>query len=84
MRLRFLPSFEKEYTKIVRGSAILNKKIRKQLFLLQNDVNHPSLRLHKIGTKYWSVSVDKSVRIIIVIETQWIYVCHVGKHEDVY
>lgn len=83
MRLRFTKSFEGEYKKITKGNTALNTKIRKQLSFLQENVNHPSLRLHKVGS-YWSISVDKSIRILIVIDTEWISVYHVGKHEDMY
>lgn len=83
MRLRFTRSFESEYKKIVKNNATVDKKIRKQLTLLQKNINHPSLRLHKVGP-YWSISIDKSIRILIIIEEQWIYVYHIEKHEDVY
>ena len=83
MRLRFTKSFESEYKKIIKGNNALDKKIRKQLALLQENINHPSLRLHKVGS-FWSISVDKSIRILIIIETEWVSVYHIGKHEDMY
>ena len=85
MELRFTTSFEAEYKKIIKGNAPLQKKIKKQLQLLRVDVNHPSLRLHKLaGGLFWSISIDKSIRVLIIIEKEWIAVYHVGKHEDVY
>ena len=85
MELRFTTSFEAEYKKIIKGNAPLQKKIKKQLQLLRVDVNHPSLRLHKLaGGLFWSISIDKSVRALIIVQKEWIYVYHIGKHEDVY
>lgn len=85
MELRFTKSFEREYKKIVKGNEVLQKKVRKQLAILKNNANHPSLRLHKLGSsKYWSISIDTSIRVLIILEKQWIYVYHIGKHEDVY
>ena len=85
MELRFTLSFEAEYTKIIKGNDPLKRKIAKQLELLRTNVNHPSLRLHKLsGGLFWSISIDKSVRILIILEKEWIYVYHIGKHEDVY
>lgn len=85
MELRFTKSFEIEYKKIIKGNKTLNKRIRKQLQLLQIHANHPSLRLHKLESgKYWSISVDKSIRILIIIEERLIYIYHIGKHEDIY
>ncbi|MEK7129619.1 MAG: plasmid stabilization protein [Patescibacteria group bacterium] len=85
VELRFTPSFEKEYKKVIKGNVPLRKRITKQLFVLQKNANHPSLRLHKIkNSKYWSISIDKSIRVLILFEKRWIYVYHIGKHEDVY
>ncbi len=85
MELRFTSSFESEYQKITRGNNPLKRKIRKQLELLQANINHPSLRLHKIsGGLYWSISIGKSIRVLLIIEKEWVSVYHIGKHEDVY
>lgn len=85
MELRFTTSFEVEHKKIIKGNDSLKRKIKKQLQLLQANTNHPSLRLHKLaGGLYWSISIDKSVRMLIIIQKEWIYVYHIGKHEDVY
>lgn len=85
MELRFTTSFDAEYKKIIKGNDPLKRKIKKQLQLLQTNVNHPSLRLHKLaGGLCWSVSIDKSIRALIIIEKDWIAIYHIGKHEDVY
>ncbi|KKU83629.1 hypothetical protein A2973_02750 [Candidatus Gottesmanbacteria bacterium RIFCSPLOWO2_01_FULL_49_10] len=85
MELRFTTSFEAEHKKITRGNDPLKRKIKKQLRLLLANINHPSLRLHKLASGlFWSISIDKSVRALIIIEKEWIYVYHIGKHEDVY
>lgn len=85
MELRFTTSFEREYKKIVKGNDVLQRKVRKSLSLLEKNVNHPSLRLHKLGSSsFWSISIDTSIRVLVILEKQWIYVYHIGKHEDVY
>lgn len=85
MELRFTTSFDAEYKKIIKGNNLLKRKIGKKFELLQMNVNHPSLRLRKSpGGLYWSVSIDKSIRVLIMIEKDWIAVYHIGKHEDVY
>jgi mRNA-degrading endonuclease YafQ of YafQ-DinJ toxin-antitoxin module len=85
MNLRLTRSFEKEFRKVTLGNILLKKKVIKTLTLILNNPNHPSLRLHKLGKdKYWSVSVDKSIRILLIIEKDTISVFHLGKHEDVY
>ena len=84
MELRFTTSFEAEHKKIIKGNDPLKRKIRKQLELLQINVNHPSLRLHKLaGGLFWSISIDKSIRVLIIIEKEWIAVYPTGKHEAI-
>lgn len=85
MQLRFTKSFELEYRKVIKGNKALQGKIHKQLRLLLENPAHPSLRLHKLRSEaYWSISVNKSIRMLILFEKEWIYVYHIGKHEDVY
>lgn len=85
MELRFTTSFDTEYKKIIKGNDPLRRKIRKKLELLQINVNHPSLRLHKLaGGLFWSISIDKSIRVLVIIQKEWVAVYHIGKHEDVY
>lgn len=85
MQLRFTKSFDNEYKQIIKGNNDLKSKINKQLHLLQQNPSHPSLRLHKLSSEdYWSISVDKSIRILVILEKEYIGVYHVGKHEDIY
>lgn len=85
MELRFAQSFEAEYKKVTGGNQKLKKKVQKQLLVLQKNPSHPSLKLHKLsGRRYWSISIDKSIRMLLIFEKTWIYVYHIGKHEEVY
>ncbi len=60
-------------------------KVKKSLYLLQSNPNHPSLRLHKLsGTNNYSVSVDMSIRIINNIDSDDIYLLRIGPHQLVY
>ena len=84
-KLRLTQSFEREFGKATKGNTILKKKVIKQLELLVKTPKHPSLRLHKLEhEEYWSISVDRSIRILLIFESDKIYVYHIGKHEDVY
>lgn len=85
MKLRLTKSFEQEYKKTVKGNNVLKERIDKQLIILQQNINHPSLRLHKLGSsRYWSISVDKSIRVLLIIEKDYLAIYHIGKHEEVY
>ena len=73
MELRFAKSFEVEYASVTKGNKPLQRRVRKQLILLQQNPTYPSLRLHKLGNRrFWSISVDKSIRILLLFEKEWI------------
>lgn len=48
----------------------IRQKVEKAVDFFSKDPLHPSLRLHKLSGKYkehWSISVDRSYRIIFVL-----------------
>ena len=83
MELHPTKTFTAEFSHICKGNTLLRKRIKKQLLLLKQNPAHPSLRLHKVDA-WWSVSIDKSIRMLIIIQASHVYLYHVGKHEDVY
>lgn len=77
--------FHKELKKKVRQDPKLWQKVTKTLKLLSKDINHPSLRLHKLsGKDNWSVSVSRSYRIMINIENEIVYCAKFGTHKEIY
>lgn len=83
--LVFSSYFNKQVLKLVKSDKPLKSQIQKTVSLLYSDINHTSLRLHKLsGKNYWSVSVNKSIRIIMCWEEDKLYLLRIGKHEDVY
>jgi mRNA-degrading endonuclease YafQ of YafQ-DinJ toxin-antitoxin module len=85
MNIRFTAGFDREYKKCIKGNAGLEKKVKKQILILQNNIRHPSLRLHKLQqSQFWSASIGESIRILLIIDDQFITIYHIGKHEDVY
>lgn len=77
--------FKKELEKSVKGNLKLWEKVTKTLHLLSNNINHPSLNLHKLsGRNNWSVSVSKSYRLVFSIQKNTIFCTNFGKHEEVY
>ena len=77
--------FEKDLQKLIKHSEGLAKQVEKTLKALKKDHNQPSLRLHKLrGKKVHSVSVNKSIRIIVRIKKDRIFLAKIGTHEEVY
>ena len=84
MKLSATKTFQRDLNKLLKDKK--NKiKVKKTLSLLLQNVNHPSLRLHKLtGTANYSISVDTSVRIIIHFEKNIIHLLRIGSHQLVY
>lgn len=77
--------FDQDVRKLTRYDQKYKAKLQKTINLLELKVDQPSLRLHKLsGTNFYSVSIDKSIRIILSIEGNNVFLMKIGKHEDVY
>lgn len=84
-RLIFSKNFISGHKKLVKSNKPLKNQSKKTIEYLSKDIKHPSLRIHKLrDLNYWSVYVNKSIRIIIRIDGMDIYLLDIGKHEDVY
>lgn len=77
--------FKKDLKNLLGKDGGYQRKTAKCLWLLNENINHPSLRLHKlVGTEIYSVSVDMKIRILIQVNGQEIYLLRVGTHDEVY
>ena len=87
--IRFADGYEKRAIKFFKKHKDKYEKYKKTIELLQNNPEHPSLRLHKLQGKmnnFSSVSIDVKYRIIIdiIIIDNIIILIDVGSHDDVY
>ncbi len=83
--LSFSARFKKQLKKLVKSDPSLKSQTKKTVLLLRKDLKHPSLRLHKLsGEDYWSVSVNRSIRIIAMWNDDKFYILEIGTHEEVY
>ena len=87
-RFRSTRKFDKQLTSLDKSTR---KQAIKAIDLFMKDPTHPSLRLKKVrGTdRYYEVSVNMSVRIIVEIEkssnSEQINTFYIiGKHEEVF
>lgn len=84
-RLILSKNFVNCHKKIIRSNQSLKNQSRKTIEYLSKDLKHSSLRIHKLkNLDYWSIYVNKSIRIIIKIDGDDVYLIDIGKHEDVY
>ncbi|MBI4669959.1 MAG: hypothetical protein HY747_12420 [Elusimicrobia bacterium] len=83
MNIELSPQFERAYRDLPEQ---IKKKIKKAVFLLENNPRHPSLRIEKIDLEenIWSGRVDRNHRFTF----QWIpggvRLRKVGSHQNVY
>lgn len=86
MQIKYSSSFESKYKKLVKKNKSLQKKIAQKIDLLSSNPKHPSLRLHKIESKFdaWSISVNMNLRILFVYRSYGILLVDIGGHDEVY
>lgn len=61
--------------------------IEKKLILFKNDIYHPSLRRHKLSGELdnlWSISINKSIRMVYLELENEFYFVDIGTHDQVY
>ena len=81
----FSSAFQRQLRKLIRKDSSLKNKVVKVVKWLIKDINHPSLKLHKLsGENNWSVSVTHDIRLIIHIEGGVVFCLRVGTHDHVY
>lgn len=83
-KLVFSSKFEKKLKKLTSSNKPLKFQAKKTVELIRSDIDHPSLRMHKLNNQKWSVSVNKSIRMILKIDRDEIFVLDIGTHEEVY
>jgi mRNA-degrading endonuclease YafQ of YafQ-DinJ toxin-antitoxin module len=85
MKLVLSSKFQKDRDKLLGKNPQIRKKVAKTLKLMQKNINHPSLRLHKLaGTNIWSVSVDMDLRIKFYLVENKLFLLEIGSHDEVY
>ena len=83
--LIFTDAYEKRARKFLKKHPDLKTIYEKTLLLMEQNVYHPSLRLHKFSDLY-SVSINLQYRISIefLIEDDKIIPVNIGDHKDIY
>jgi len=87
VRYYYLTTFRKKPGKTVKSDKQLVLKIKQILVAFFENQNYPSLRLHKLtgkSTSAWSISVNKSIRIVFYYVEDGVVLVDLVKHEEVY
>ena len=88
-RLVFTDSYNKKAAKWIKKHPALKDQYLKTLQLMELDIYHPSLRLHKLSgslTGLSSISINISYRITLelMIQDREIILINIGSHDEVY
>ena len=86
-KIDFSNPFKKSFKKIVTKNADIAFVVIQKLFLLYQDINHPSLKLHKLKgelSNYYAISIEYDLRIIFEIDGDKIILINIGSHDAVY
>lgn len=79
MTIRLLKPFVKDYGRLPQDKQ---QKVDKQLRLLSQDFQHPSLNTRKMaGTDVWEARIDYHFRVTFKIERNVLVMRRVGTHE---
>lgn len=86
MNFEVSSDLKKDLKKIKKKNQSLFQKNKKQLLLFNVNHFHPSLRTHKLSgnDNVWSISIDKSVRMLYKLDESGAYFFDIGTHEQVY
>ena len=88
-KLIYTDSYIHRARRFVKKHPELISQYEKTLKILENDPNHPSLRLHRLKGKFTdlhSISINISYRITLefYFKDKEIVLVNVGHHEEVY
>ena len=86
-KIEFSNPFKKSFKKTVSKNADVAFAVMQKLFIMSQDINHPSLKLHKLKGalgNYYAISIEYDLRIILEIESEKIILIDIGSHDEVY
>lgn len=80
--------FERKLKKLVNKNSDLEKELKKRLGILRTNPRHPSLKTHKVNTKFlgtfWSSRLSDDLRIAWIFHDDFrdtIVLIDIGGHE---
>jgi addiction module RelE/StbE family toxin len=86
-KIEFSNPFKKSFKKTVSKNSDVAFAVMQKLFILSQDINHPSLKLHKLKgalSNYYAISIEYDLRIILEISNDKLLLIDMGSHDEVY
>jgi mRNA-degrading endonuclease YafQ of YafQ-DinJ toxin-antitoxin module len=87
MRIFVTAHFKRKYRKLAKKDHKLSKTVDKKIALFRDNLNHSSLRLHKLASREideWSISIKGNLRIVFQYVKGGVLMTDIGSHDEVY
>jgi toxin HigB-1 len=85
MKIKYSPYFVKRFQKRLVKNPHFKAKFSKQIKLVQTDLRHPSLKLHKLKGKrgdQYSFWIEGNLRILFIFIDNCIYLTDIVSHDE--
>jgi len=86
MKVLVSPEFKRKYKKFARNNPKVSNLIDKRISLFIENPKNKTLKLHKLKGKQqqWSISINRSIRLLFQYIKEGIYITDIGSHDQVY
>lgn len=87
MYLKLSQEVDRKLRKLKQKDVRLFRQTERQLVLFIENPQHPSLRIHKLSGEFknmWSLSINKSIRMIYILDADEAFFIKIGTHDQVY
>ena len=87
MKIYYSEKFRKKFKKLVASNIKLSREVQTKILVLGSHPTHNSLRLHKLSGSLcdaWSISINRSFRVIFQYVKEGVLLIDLGTHDEVY
>ena len=87
MKIEFSSSYRKVFKKLISKNPDIVFLVFNKLLVLSENINHPSLKLHKLKGNlkdFHAISIENNIRIILELKEDSILLINIGTHDEVY
>ncbi len=87
MKIEFSSPYRKAFKKLISKNPDIVFIVFNKLLVLSENINHPSLKLHKLKGElkdFYAISIESNLRLILKLNDDGILLINIGTHDEVY
>ena len=87
MKIEFSSPYRKAFKKLISKNPDIVFIVFNKLLVLSENINHPSLKLHKLKGElkdFYAISIESNLRLILELNDDGILLINIGTHDEVY